>query len=330
MRAKFIMWRNGLQFWSSRRWKTLSIAGTVVILLVGASLLVSRPAHRSSGAVSHGVFSSASTSAASSPSMATGSASATGPATSQTATNSPAHSSAAALSQAGSGLPTQRLVIETAGLDLTVSSVATTANQISDITVGDGGFVQTMQQSTDSQGQDFESMTIRIPQTQFQAALKQVKSLGKVNILSQTGQDVTSQHDNLQQQIAELQSEAQAYTRLFDRATTMADMLQIQQSLTQVNSQLSNLNNQLHQLNRTVQLATLNITLHQAAIAAPEKTAPTPFFAPLAASIHLMERIGIGLVKVVSWLLPWALIAGLLYGGVRLWRKGSSHHPGGK
>lgn len=270
--------------------------------------------------------------------MATGSASATGPATSQTesaasqtaATSGPTRGSSAASSQAGIVLPTQRLVIETAGMDLTVSSVATTANQISDITVGDGGFVQTMQQSTDSQGQDFESMTVRIPQTEFQAALKQVKSLGKVNIFSQTGQDVTSQHNNLQQQIAERQSEAQAYTRLFDRATTMPDMLQIQQSLTQVNSQLSNLNNQLHQLNRTVRLAKLNITLHQSAIAAPTKTAPTPFFTPLAASIRLMERIGMWLVKVVFWLLPWALIAGLLYGAVRLWRRGRSHHPGGK
>ncbi len=325
MRAKFIVWRNGLQLWSSRRGKALAIAGTVVVLLVGASLLVSMPAHRSSGAVSHQVASSASTSAAGSPSMVTGSA------TSQAAaTNGPTHGSSAASSQTGIVLPTQRLVIETAGLDLTVSSVAITANQISDITVGDGGFVQTMQQSTDSQGQDFESMTVRIPQTQFQAALKQVKSFGKVNTFSQTGQDVTSQHDNLQQQIAELQSEEEAYTRLFDRATTMADMLQIQQSLTQVNSQLSNLDNQLHQLNRTVELATLNITLHQAAIGVPEKTAPTPFFAPLAESIRLMERIGIGLVKVVSWLLPWALIVGLLYGGVRLWRRGRSHHSDGK
>jgi uncharacterized phage infection (PIP) family protein YhgE len=222
------------------------------------------------------------------------------------------------------------LVIETAGLDLTVSDVTKVANQVSDIAVGDGGFVETMQQSTNSQGEDFESVTVRIPETQFQAALKAVKLLGKVNTFSQSGQDVTSQHDNLQQQISELQGEAQAYTRLFDKATTMADMLQIQQSLTQVNSQLSDLNNQLHQLNHTVQFATLNISLHGAAVAAPKKTVPTPFYAPLADSIRLMERIGIGLSKVISWILPWALLAGLFYGGARLWRRSRGQHGPGK
>lgn len=213
----------------------------------------------------------------------------------------------------------QRLVIETANVDLTVSQLSKVTGDISTLTSKYGGFIQSMNQSTDSQGQASATFTIRVPENEFQPVVKRIRSLGKVNTFAQNGQDVTNEHNNLQLQISELQSEAQAYTRLFDKATKMSDMLQIQQSLTQVNNEISNLNNQLHQLNHTIAYATISVTLSPSVV--PIHQGNEPFWAPLVQSLHFMQRVGVGLSKVVGWLLPWGILGGLLYGGVHVWRR---------
>ena len=306
---------------------------TAVVLFAGYK---SAPGAQGSGAQA-GITSTASSSGPS----ATFSSS---PQQSPTATNgpaqtSPAHSSVAQASssqasvaqapaaqttqeQAVSAASTQsgqRLVIETANLDLTVSNLTKAGDQITQLTTQSGGFIETMQQSTQQQGQSLETLTIRVPESHFQSALGSVKSLGVVNNFSQTGQDVTSQNNDLQQQLAQLQSEAQAYTRLFNKASNMSDMLQIQQSLTQVNSQIASVNVQLHHLNRSVQLATLNITLHSSVI--PIHQGSAPVWAPFIQSLHFMTRVGQGLFKVIAWVLPWAVLVGIVMAVVRVIRR---------
>lgn len=336
MHVKSISWRQLMQFrWATGRRKLWWAIGAGVVVLLIASIAVTAPgSHRgvrqtSAVAPAHGPASSVTTSDALAASSSSGFATTTlGSAAGSTAQSGSAASGSAAsgsaVKGAAQGAATSagqpRLVIETANVDLTVSHLSKVTRNLSSLTAKSGGFIQSMNESTNPQGLQFESFTIRVPENKFQSVLKNVKSSGKINTFSQTGQDVTNEHNNLQLQISELQSEAQAYTRLFDKATKMSDMLQIQQSLTQVNNQISNLNNQLHQLNHTVQYATIHMTLRPSVV--PILQGNEPYWAPLAQSLRFMARVGVGLSKVVGWILPWGILGGILYGIVRVWRRG--------
>ncbi|WDL98647.1 DUF4349 domain-containing protein [Alicyclobacillus sp. ALC3] len=298
--------------------------GAGVVLLVIASLAVTAPGRHGSGGQMSGRTSTASSGVtASSPAVGYGAGSAE---QAGVANSGPTHGAtvAASVGQTRSigSSSGQHLVIETANLDMTVTQLPKATSDITSLAEASGGFVHSMNQLTDGQGQNSATLTIRVPENKFQTALKNIKSLGKVDTFSQSGQDVTSEHNNLQLQVTELQSEAKAYTRLFDKATKMSDMLQIQQSLTETNNQISNLNSQLHQLNHTIQYTTINITLQPSVV--PIHQGSEPFWAPIVQSLHFMDRVGVGLSKVIGWLLPWAALGGLVYGGVLVWRRGAS------
>jgi len=215
---------------------------------------------------------------------------------------------------------TQRLVIETANLSLTTANVVGVSRHVSHIAAQDGGFVQSMQQ-TGSKQSTLINLTVRIPEADFQTFLSASKAFGTVTQFTQTGQDVTQAHGQLQAQLSELHSEVTAYTRLFNRAQSMQDMLQIQQSLTQVDSQIADLTNQLNSLNRSIQLATVNLTLAPASAVVTPTTRTLAVFTSLRQSVHFMGESALAVITFIAWILPWGVVAGLAYAGYRWWSR---------
>ncbi len=221
----------------------------------------------------------------------------------------------------------QRLVIETATLNITSKNVQTASQKLTQLVAEENGFVQSMNEYTD-QGKSAISMTLRIPETDYRTFLDDAKSTGTVNNLSQTGQDVTQEHDNLQGQIKELQTEADAYTRLYSKAQSMNDMLEIQQSLTQVNGQIADLNSQIHNLNRAVQLATININIETDSVSNLSKN--PAFISSLFHSIRFMGQAGLSTLTIIAWLLPWGVLVGIIGLGWRLWIRWYQSRPRGQ
>ena len=211
-----------------------------------------------------------------------------------------------------------RKIIETATLDVNVTNLTHAANDLSKLAVTDGGFVESMN-SVDNSNQSSLTLTVRVPEGDFNSFLLAARKIGSVNSFNQTGQDVTQQYNGLRQQFDELQNEASAYTRLFGKAQSMQDMLEIQQSLTQVNTQIADIESQLHSLDRSVQLSTVNITFHPSAI--PITHGSTPFTAALLESLHGLVKAGLLGVSLLGWILPWAGVMALVAGVWRWWTR---------
>ncbi|MCL6599268.1 MAG: DUF4349 domain-containing protein [Alicyclobacillus macrosporangiidus] len=230
---------------------------------------------------------------------------------------------AIAASKTAVATTTQRMVIEQATVNISTSDVRQAAAKVSRMVEGYGGFVESSRESTDN-GQLTVWMTVRVPETDFTPFLNGVKGLGTVTNFSQTGQDVTQQYNGLQQQLEELKSEADAYTRLFNKAQTMKDMIDIQQALVQVNSQIAQLNQQLHDLNRSVQLATVNLTLTPPSFAGAA-SGDTPVIEALLQSFHVLQKSAYALVTMIAWLLPWGVLAALALLGRRWWMRRRRH-----
>lgn len=208
----------------------------------------------------------------------------------------------------GNSIASAREVIEQASISLSLKNVKTIADKLSAQATTAGGFVESTAWSDNTQNSSVQ-ITVRIPESQFTAFINHVKGLGKVTDFSQSGQDVTNQSNGLQQSIAELNAQAEAYTRLYNKAQSMKDMLQIQQSLTNVNNQIANLRNQLHTLNRQVQLATIRVHLQASAPEVVAQPASPSVSHALSQSIQALIRSFHGFIIFLAWIAPWAGIA---------------------
>ncbi|MFB5189684.1 DUF4349 domain-containing protein [Alicyclobacillus fastidiosus] len=204
-----------------------------------------------------------------------------------------------------------RLVVETASLALAATHPEEVAARVSAMATHAGGFVQ---QLVTSGANGTTSMTVRIPEPKFNSFLGRTESLGSVSSFTQTGQDVTEEHGDLTSQLTQLEGESAAYTRLYDKAQTMKDMLQIEQSLSEVNNQIAQLDAQLHDLNRSVQLSTIHLTIAKRTPAASSQSYTSRL--ALSNSLHFMKTSAHALLIFFAWVLPWAVTLGVIGGGV--------------
>lgn len=224
---------------------------------------------------------------------------------------------------AASAQSAQRMVIEQGSLSITLPKVQAAEARITQMAIGDGGFVESSVQSTGSGGTVMATMTVRVPATDFSSFLNRARTLGTVTGFSQTGQDVTRQYSGLTQQIAELRSESAAYTRLFNKAQSMKDMLQIEQALSQVNSQISALSSQQHSLRRSVQLATVNVSL---ATTTFSSSAPPPIVTAWNQTVGSLGQSALSLFTMIAWGVPWAILFFLILLCARVWFRIRKNH----
>lgn len=216
-----------------------------------------------------------------------------------------------------------RKIIEQASLSINLPDLQKSSDKISSLVSQMKGFVESEQRSG-IQSQAAIQMTARIPEAQFSSFLDNVRALGDVTSFSQTGQDVTQQYNGLQSSIAQLQDEAGAYTRLYNKAQSMQDMLQIQQSLSQVNGRLADLQAQLHDMGRSVDLATVTLSLTSTPTAAANIRG-IPVVDTFQHSVLLLAHTFARFVTVMAWLAPWAFVIGIIasiwWAWKRRWRR---------
>lgn len=303
------------RLFANRQSRGVLIISAAIVILAGISAVIASTRHER---VTHpreqtGVASAAPTMAASGASTAP---------THSAATAAMTSSSSSGIKTSAIGNASPRQVIETATLDVQTAHVHQISSHLQALVEQYGGFVASLQES-DDRSAEHVTMKVRIPENHLTDFLHGAKSTGTVTRFAQTGQDVTQQVQGVQQSISQLQSEAAAYSRLFNKAQTMKDMLQIQQSLTQVDSQISDLQAQAHQLKRSVQLATVNLSITPTPKVTGVASSPmqTHVWKPLNASVHALGQSAIALITLFAWIVPWAAIAAIVWGGWRLWMR---------
>ncbi|MGC8486867.1 MAG: DUF4349 domain-containing protein, partial [Clostridia bacterium] len=161
----------------------------------------------------------------------------------------PASSLKTAALPAQLGTPAGRQVIEQGSVTLSVASVDDAVARLDGRAQALGGFVASSSVSGSGPNQ-VGNLTLRVPEKSFGEFLDSMAGLGRVTSESQSGNDVTSQVNDLNVQIGAQKAEIAAYEALFQKATSMSDLIEIQQALTQAEANLLNLEQQaagLHQ-----------------------------------------------------------------------------------
>jgi anti-sigma factor RsiW len=104
--------------------------------------------------------------------------------------------------------------------------------------------------------------TLRVPADQLDATLTEVKTLGRVESESQSGQDVTSQYVDLQARLSNARNTEQRLTDLLrNRTGKLSDVLEVEQALDRVRGEIEQMEAERKNMSNQVSYATLNATI---------------------------------------------------------------------
>ena len=123
-----------------------------------------------------------------------------------------------------------------------------------------GGFVERLS-SFGNDDRQSASMTVRVPQAQFEAALDQIRLLGDVQSENIGSDDVSEQFIDLEARLKSALREEDSLLSLLSRSLNISDIISIERELARVRSTIEQLQGQLNFLERRVDLSTIFIEL---------------------------------------------------------------------
>jgi Domain of unknown function (DUF4349) len=327
------------------RHRMLSVAASIVVVLVLAGALgalvrspsssnLSSSVARPAVAAPRGVptttvppgFSSNQRATAQSPSAALGAGAASGT-TSGPAVTTP--TTAPPLPSGAVGQPAKIEQTGSLGLKVRRGDLGRTVTQLSNLAIAYGGFVANSQTQSgaSSGGAPSGNVTLQVPVNDFATVLKRAQALGKTSDLTTKATDVTGQYVDLQARIAALEATRQQYLTILAKATTVGDILSVQEELDTVQTQIEQLQGQLQLLTSQTSYSTLTVTVSEGTpapqpAALPESGLVRAWHASIGGFVAGVE----GLIRVAGPLLFALLLLGVvLVGGRTLWRRVQRH-----
>ena len=209
-----------------------------------------------------------------------------------------------------------REVITAGELSITVDTPSVAAEEAVRITNTAGGHVDARDERPSAGGNPGSAhLVLRIPTAKLDAAIMQLKKLGRVENVSQSTQDVTGQARDLDARITALTTSVDRLVELMARANTTADLISIESVLADRQASLESLQSQKRGLGDQVDLATL--TVEFGTVATAPVRPPATFLSGLVAGWGSFVGFVSGLLVVIGVVLPWAVVAGVI-GGIIL------------
>lgn len=215
-------------------------------------------------------------------------------------------------SQAGSipvpaALDPTRALILTASIAMRAQDPWGAADRAQAVATSLGGDVMSLSQS--GKGDDrAASLVLRVPAERFNDALRQLRALSDVEVLSSNvdSKDVTEQFVDLEARLRAKQAEEARYLALLARAEKIEDILRIDQSLAQVRTQIEQLTGQVNSIKIRTTFSTISISITPAGILPP---ADPKVYDPTRTVERAIAALGV-MLRVVADLAIWILVFG--------------------
>ncbi len=161
--------------------------------------------------------------------------------------------------------------------------------------------------------------SLRVPTPELGAAVSELKSLGRVENESQSGEEVTQQHADL---VARLKNSRETEQRLQailqQRTGKISDVLQVEQEIARVRGEIEQMEAEQDSLEHRVGFATINLNLadvYQAQLTMPSPSIATRLHNGLVAGFHMAAETVLGIVLFFAEygpaLLIWLAILGV-------------------
>jgi hypothetical protein len=159
--------------------------------------------------------------------------------------------------------------------------------------------------------------TLRVPADQLDAALAELKTLGRVESESQSGEDVTTQYVDLQARLANARNTSQRLTELLQNRTgKLSDVLEVEQELDRVRGEIEQMEAERKNMTNQVSFATLNATITEDYKAQLQVVPPSTWTRLSNAAVEGYRSVVEGVLSVALFLLttgPSLLLWGAIF-----------------
>jgi hypothetical protein len=207
-----------------------------------------------------------------------------------------------------------RKIIRNADLTLEVAAPMEGQRKITAIAELLGGFVVTSeskQRQTGDEKQELQiDLVVRIPATQFGAALNQIRSAGSRVIQEKiTGQDVTEEFIDLEARIKTQKALEAQFLEIMKQANKVSDALEVQRQIADVRTEIEKLEGRKRFLENRASLSTISVSLQSpTAIAINTSSFGRNLREAVAESVEVASATVLFLVRFVIVMIPILLL----------------------
>jgi hypothetical protein len=219
------------------------------------------------------------------------------------------------------------MIARTAGLTLMTKEFDKTRAALEAIVKRHQGYLGELKVSAPAEAGRSLSATLRIPAPQMDAAMAELKALGRVEDESQGGEEVTQQYVDLQARLENSKHTEQRLTEILrTRTGKLQDVLKVELEIDRVRGEIEQMQAEKKELSKRVAFATLNTTVkeeyHARLEAAPPSTGSRFRNAAVDGYNTVVEGlidVGLFLLSAGPSLLLWAAI--LFFPARWAWKK---------
>ncbi len=213
-------------------------------------------------------------------------------------------------------LSTQRQVVTTGKVTMTVDNPLTVADTVAGIVEQAGGHIDNRSQQAPTGGDHGSAwLTVRIPSASLTATLSSIKKLGKVGSASITSTDVTAASQDLTARITALQTSVDRLLTLMTKAASVQDLMAVETTLSERQANLESLQAQKRVLSDQIDYATITVSLTSSAATV---TVPENFWSGFILGWQALVGFFAGTLVVIGVVLPWLLLFAVISGGILL------------
>jgi hypothetical protein len=154
----------------------------------------------------------------------------------------------------------ERRIIRTSSLEMVVQHPADSAEKITAMAEGMGGYLETA--SAGGQNATSATLTIRVPAARLQEARAEIRKLGlRVESEKVDAQDVTRQYVDQDARIRNLRAEEVQLLTILKQAATVKDMMAVSERLSEVRGQIEQQQAEFNALSRQIETVAIAISL---------------------------------------------------------------------
>lgn len=223
-------------------------------------------------------------------------------------------------------LPAGPMVVRTAELTLSTTDFDRSRSRIEEILKRHNGYLGDLNVSGASSSARVLTATLRVPSSQLDATIAELKGLGRVEEESQKGEEVSQQYVDLQARLLNARNSEQRLTELLRRAGKLSDVLAVEEQIENVRESIERMEAERENLAKQIQFSTLNMQVTEEfkeRVHVVPDSASTRF---RNAAVEGYEVMVAGLINLLLFLISWGpsllLWGAILFFPARwLWRR---------
>jgi len=223
--------------------------------------------------------------------------------------------------------PAEPMIVRTASLALVAKDFDQARTAVETIVRRHQGYSAQLTVTGQADAGRTLAATFRVPANQLDAALGELKSVGRVEQESQGGEEVTQQYVDLRARLSNARNTEQRLIEVLRQRTgRVADILAVEQEIARVRGEIERMDAQLKNLENQVRFASLQVRLseeYKAPFGVPATSTGTRLRNAMVEGYHSLVESAVGLVEfLLSYgpvLLFWGLI--LFFPARFAWRR---------